>query len=71
MTRQTMILAFQFGDGLTNCLWFTSSTLLMFLTVSKIPLSAWYKFITKLMIILFVVSIAALIVAVKINYGPF
>lgn len=71
MTRQTMILAFQFGDGLTNCLWFTSGTLLMFLTIGKVPLKVWYKFITKLMVVLFVVSIVALLVAVKINYGPF
>lgn len=71
MTRQTMILAFQFGDGLTNCLWFTSGTLLMSLTIGKVPLKVWYKFITKLMVVLFVVSIVALLVAVKINYGPF
>lgn len=71
MNRQIMVLAFQFGDGLTNSLWFTSGTLLMFLTIAKIPLKRWYKFIWKLMIFLFVVSIIALIVAVKINYGPF
>lgn len=71
MTRQTMILAFQFGDGLTNSLWFTSGTLLMFLTIAKIPLNRWYKFIWKLLAILTVVSIGALFVAVKINYGPF
>ncbi|MDU3009654.1 MAG: YfcC family protein [Peptoniphilus harei] len=71
MTRQTMILAFQIGDGLTNSLWFTSGTLLMFLTIAKIPLNRWYKFIWKLMLILFVVSFIALVVAVKINYGPF
>ncbi|WEG37143.1 YfcC family protein [Amygdalobacter nucleatus] len=71
MTRQTMILAFQFGDGLTNSLWFTSGTLLMFLTIGKVPLKTWYKFIAKLMVILFAVSIVALLIAVKINYGPF
>lgn len=71
MNRQIMVLAFQFGDGLTNSLWFTSGTLLMFLTIAKIPLKRWYKFIWKLMIFLFIVSIIALIVAVKINYGPF
>lgn len=71
MTRQTMILAFQFGDGLTNSLWFTSGTLLMFLTIAKIPLNRWYKFIWKLMVVLFIVSIISLIIAVKINYGPF
>lgn len=71
MTRQTMILAFQFGDGLTNSLWFTSGTLLMFLTIAKIPLKRWYQFIWKLLLILFIVSIIALLVAVKLGYGPF
>ena len=41
MTRQTMILAFQFGDGLTNSAWFTSGTLLIFLTIAGIPLKKW------------------------------
>jgi uncharacterized ion transporter superfamily protein YfcC len=71
MNRQIMILAFQFGDGLTNSLWFTSGTLLMFLTIAKIPLKRWYKFIWKLMVILFIFLIIALMVAVQINYGPF
>ena len=71
MTRQTMILAFQFGDGLTNSLWFTSGTLLIFLTIAGIPLKKWWKFITPLISILFVVCVIALIVATKINYGPF
>lgn len=71
MTRQTMILAFQFGDGLTNSLWFTSGTLLIFLTIAGIPLKKWWKFVTPLISILFVVCVVALIVATKINYGPF
>lgn len=71
MTRQTMILAFQFGDGLTNSAWFTSGTLLIFLTIAGIPLKKWWKFVTPLLLILSVVCVIALIVATKINYGPF
>lgn len=71
MTRQTMILAFQFGDGLTNSLWFTSGTLLIFLTIAKIPLKKWWKFVTLLITILTVVSVLSLVIATKINYGPF
>lgn len=71
MTRQTMILAFQIGDGLTNSMWFTSGTLLIFLTIAKIPLKKWWKFVTPLILMLTAVSIVALIVATKINYGPF
>lgn len=71
MTRQTMILAFQFGDGLTNSAWFTSGTLLIFLTIAGIPLKKWWKFVTPLLLILSVVCVIALLVATKINYGPF
>ncbi|WP_317304020.1 hypothetical protein [Acidaminococcus timonensis] len=71
MTRQTMILAFQFGDGLTNSAWFTSGTLLIFLTIAGIPLKRWWKFVTPLLLILTVVCVIALLVATKINYGPF
>ena len=71
MTRQTMILAFQFGDGLTNSAWFTSGTLLIFLTIAGIPLKKWWKFVTTLLLILTVVCVIALLVATKINYGPF
>jgi uncharacterized ion transporter superfamily protein YfcC len=71
MTRQTMILAFQFGDGLTNSVWFTSGTLLIFLTIGKVPLKRWYKFIWPLIIMLFIVAIISLIVATNVGYGPF
>lgn len=71
MTRQTMILAFQFGDGLTNSVWFTSGILLIFLTIGKVPLKTWYKFIWRLIVMLYVVAIISLIVATNIGYGPF
>lgn len=71
MTRQTMILAFQFGDGITNSVWFTSGTLLIFLTIGKVPLKRWYKFVWPLIIMLFVVSVISLVVATNIGYGPF
>ena len=65
MTRRTMILAFQFGDGLTNSAWFTSGTLLIFLTIAGIPLKKWWKFVTPLLLILTVVCVIALLVATK------
>ena len=46
-------------------------TLLIFLTIAGIPLKKWWKFVTPLISILFVVCVIALIVATKINYGPF
>jgi uncharacterized ion transporter superfamily protein YfcC len=64
-------LAFQFGDGLTNSVWFTSGTLLIFLTIGKVPLKRWYKFIWPLIIMLFGVAVVSLIVATNVGFGPF
>lgn len=68
LSRQIAILAYQFGDGITNMFWFTYGTLLMFLGFANVPLKKWYKFLWPLGIILTVVAIAFLAIAVKINY---
>lgn len=69
ITRQTAVLVYQLGDGITNMFWFTYGTLLMFLNWAKIPLNKWYKFIVPLMIILFVVGAIALFIAIQIGYN--
>lgn len=71
ITRQTAILAFQFGDGISNTFWFTNGTMLIFFALAKIPLSKWYKFIVPLEIVLCLLSVVFMMIAVKINYGPF
>ncbi|MDR1835111.1 MAG: AbgT family transporter [Fusobacteriaceae bacterium] len=70
LTRQTTILAYQFGDGLANLVWFTYGTLLIFLDYAKTPLSRWYRFVLPLLLILTAVAVLFLWIAVKINYGP-
>lgn len=70
ITRQTMILAYQFGDGISNTFWFTYGGLLIFLSYGKVPISRWYKFVLPLIGILFVSSIIFLGIAIKIGYGP-
>ena len=68
LTRQSTVLAFQLGDGLTNAIYPTSSTMLGFLAASKIPYSVWLKYVIKLMILLSLVSMAFLALAVVIGY---
>lgn len=70
LTRQTMILSYQFGDGLSNMVWFTYGGLLLFLSYGKIPLSKWYKFVLPLILLLAILSMIFLTIAVKISYGP-
>lgn len=71
ITRQTATLAYQFGDGLSNTFWFTNGTLLIFLSISKIPLQKWYKFVLPLHLILVILTVIFLGIATKIGYGPF
>lgn len=70
ITRQTATLAFQFGDGISNTLWFTNGTLLIYCALGKVPLRKWYKFIIPLQIFFFIMQLAFLYVADMINYGP-
>lgn len=71
ITRQTVVLAYQFGDGISNTFWFTFGTLLIFLSLGKIPLKKWYKFVIPLEIIISLVACIFLIIATVIGYGPF
>lgn len=71
VTRQTAVLAFQFGDGISNTFWFTNGTLLIYLSLGKVPLKSWYKFILPLHGAFLVLQVVFLWIAVKIGYGPF
>lgn len=70
ITRQTAVLAFQFGDGISNTFWFTNGTLLIYLGLAKVPLKRWYKFILPLHGIFVVVQLLFLFIACQIGYGP-
>ena len=71
MTKQTTVLAFNFGDGLSNYILPTSSALMGFIAMVGISYSNWMKFMWKLFLIWIVVGAILVIVANSINYGPF
>ncbi|MFA6878113.1 MAG: YfcC family protein [Fusobacterium sp.] len=71
MTRQASILAFNFGDGFSNYVLPTSSALMGFLAISKIPYDKWIKFIWKLFIIWVITGSILIIIADFIKLGPF
>ena len=71
ITKQTAVLAFNFGDGLSNYILPTSSALMGFITMVGISYSNWMKFMWKLFLIWIVVGAILVIVANSINYGPF
>jgi len=58
ISRQIAVLAFQFGDGLTNMIIPTSGVTMGALSIAKIPYNKWLKFIFPIVLIL---SVAALL----------
>lgn len=71
VTRQTAVLAYQFGDGITNSIVPTSGVLLANLSIAKIKYEEWVKFVGPLMLLWTLLGCIFMIVAVMINYGPF
>lgn len=71
VSRQTSVLAFQLGDAFTNVMAPTGGELLAACAIAKIPWGKWAKWLFPLFILWWVVAFIALIVAVKIGYGPF
>ena len=68
VTRQTAVLAFQFGDGFSNILIPTQYVLIGILAMAGIPYDRWLRFIMPLMIKVGIVGSLALVVAVLIGY---
>ena len=68
LTSQTSVLAYQFGDGITNMFWFSYGTLMIFLNYAKVPVNKWYKFFVPLMVIYFILSFVTLGIAIAIGF---
>ena len=61
VSRQTTVLAFQFGDGFTNMLTPTSGVLIGCLGVARIPYGVWLKWVWKFILALIVVGFLLLL----------
>lgn len=68
LTRDTAVLAFQFGDGLSNIIWPTAYAAVM-AGLAGVPLEKWWKFAFKLFGLIVVVQAILMVVAVVINFG--
>jgi len=64
LTRQTAVLAFQFGDGLSNMVIPTSGVLMAMLALARVPYTAWLRFAGPLFLQL--VCLAALFLAIAV-----
>lgn len=61
ISRQTNVLAFQFGDGFTNMITPTSGVLIGCLGVARIPYDKWFKWIWKFILFLILVGFLLLL----------
>lgn len=71
MTRQTVVLAFNFGDGLGNYVLPMSSALMANLMAAGVPYDKWMKFMGKIFASWIVISCVGMIIAQFIHYGPY
>lgn len=68
VTRQTAVLAYQFGDGFTNMIVPTNAVLMGILALGQIPYERWVRFILPLLVKLYIVAVLALAAAVEFGY---
>ncbi|MDR1731087.1 MAG: AbgT family transporter [Synergistaceae bacterium] len=69
VSRQTAILAYQFGDGFSNILWPTLGYLWACIGFAKIKYEEWFKFILPLILLWYVVSAILVFVAHAIQWA--
>ncbi len=68
LTRQTTILAYQIGDGVTNLVNPTLGGLIAMLSMCRVPLDRWLRFIFPVVLTVLFLSWVALLVAVAVGY---
>ena len=61
VSRQAMVLAFQFGDGFTNMITPTSGVLMAALAMARVPYEKWLRWAWKLVAVLLVLGLILLL----------
>lgn len=69
LTRQTTILAFQIGDGVSNLINPTLGGLIAMLSMCRVPIDRWFRFIFPVAIMIFIFSAITLVIAVLTGYN--
>ena len=71
VSRQLTVLAFQFGDGITNMITPTSGVLIGVLGVARIPYAKWVKFIWPFIIGLILIGFLLLLPPLFLHFNGF
>lgn len=69
--RQTAVIAFQLGDGITNLIMPYYNILIMALGFASVPFQRWFKFALPLVGILLIVAVSLAGIAQFVQVGPF
>jgi uncharacterized ion transporter superfamily protein YfcC len=69
LSRQITILAFQIGDGLSNLVNPTLGGLIAMLSMCRVPIDRWIRFIFPVLLTLFALAMVMVIIAVATNYS--
>ena len=70
VTRQTSVLAFNFGDGFCNYILPHSTALMGIIGAANIPYDRWMKFMWKLFLIWALTSCVMIGIAQAMHFGP-
>lgn len=68
ITRQTAVLAYQFGDGFTNMIIPTSGVTVGTLAMAKVPFEKWFKWLLPLEIAFIIIALLLLIPPVLFHW---
>jgi uncharacterized ion transporter superfamily protein YfcC len=71
ITRQTIVLAYQLGDGFSNIVTPTQGYFMAGLAILGIPWSVWVRWLMPLFGLWLAIGMVALLVAHAIRWGPF
>lgn len=71
ITQQTTVLAMQIGATIPNIIFPTIGATVAMCGLARVPFEKWVRFAYKLVLAVLVVSAVFILIAVKINYGPF
>ncbi len=71
LSRQTAVLIFQFGSGITNMITPCSGVLMAVLSVAKIPYERWFQFIWKFIVFMIVICFLLLLPTVYMDITGF
>lgn len=69
VSRQTAVFAFQCGDGISNCLIPTYTSMITYLAAARLQYKEWFKFAWKIVGAELLVGLIMTIVAVVIGYA--